>query len=330
MQPFVSIIVPTRNCAGTVEKLIKSLLNVNYENYEIIIVDSSSDGTKDVLKKYTRKIKVFHMKPRKKRNANAARNLGVKKSKGSILAFTDADCIVDRNWLRELVKEFVSDDIAVVGGSVLKHKNNIYIEHAAKSVRPIMRHYRQRIVIDKTNFHKSLYPIGCNFAVRKSVLKKVGFFDEKTPSYDEIELFWRILKKGCKIVCTPAPKVRHAFAKNLSTVIRKCFRYGMGFGYFAKKYPSSPATASKLLFVSGALLYMAINLVLLFLFFAAQSPIFAISLLISIVLLSLFYLLKFKRLNFIAYMLLELLTFVAYVSGFFYFLLSGNRTTRGK
>ena len=84
------------------------------DKYEVIIVDGySTDDTVEIAKRYGCKI-VYE-------NAGTiggARNIGVENSTGKYIAFTDSDCIVDKNWLKNLIGQFTDEKIASVGGPI--------------------------------------------------------------------------------------------------------------------------------------------------------------------------------------------------------------------
>ena len=100
-----SVIVPTYNRKKLLEKCISSLLcqTIDRSSYEVIIVDDGgTDDTEEMIKKkFKDSVKYF-------RQANSgpakARNVGIDNSVGSIIAFTDDDCAVDKNWLYEIKK----------------------------------------------------------------------------------------------------------------------------------------------------------------------------------------------------------------------------------
>ena len=91
-EPRVSIILPNYNSSKTIKKTIKSILNQSYKNWELIIVDDSSDKiTKNILHKYKnkKKIKIYFLP--KNKGAAYCRNLAIKKSQSDYIAFIDSD-----------------------------------------------------------------------------------------------------------------------------------------------------------------------------------------------------------------------------------------------
>src|SRR5699024_9821532 len=94
-EPLVSIIIPTYGRPFVLDKAIKSVLNQNYNNYELIIVDDNNPGTEfrksteDLMENYKKHSKVTYLKHSKNMNASAARNTGIMKSSGDYLCFLD-------------------------------------------------------------------------------------------------------------------------------------------------------------------------------------------------------------------------------------------------
>lgn len=96
--PFFSVIVPTYNRAGFIHKTIQSILDQQFENFEVLVVDDgSTDNTSEIIQGITdARIHYF-----KKENAEraAARNFGVAKAKGSFVTFLDSDDLLLPNHL---------------------------------------------------------------------------------------------------------------------------------------------------------------------------------------------------------------------------------------
>jgi len=85
----VSVIIPVRNCAETISRSLESVLEQDFTDYEIIVVDDgSTDGTREVVEKFGERIRLFRQEGR---GAAAARNRAIGESRGRYLAFLDAD-----------------------------------------------------------------------------------------------------------------------------------------------------------------------------------------------------------------------------------------------
>lgn len=114
MNKKVSIIITTKNSAATLMKLLQSVKEQSYANIELIIVDNAStDGTKEIAKKFTKK--VFDKGPER----SVQRNFGAKKAKGECFLFLDSDMVLEKNLVRECVEKVKNQ----VGGVVIPEKS---------------------------------------------------------------------------------------------------------------------------------------------------------------------------------------------------------------
>ena len=96
-QILLSVIVPTRNCAHQIYDALSSIFsnNVPDEIFEVLVVDyNSSDSTLKIASKFP--VRILKCK---RKGIGVARNFGIVNSKGKILCFTDADCVVEKEWL---------------------------------------------------------------------------------------------------------------------------------------------------------------------------------------------------------------------------------------
>jgi len=113
----LSVIVTVKNEVSTITSFVKSLLNQSLEPDEIIIVDgNSNDGTQEVLRKFETQKKIRMLI----RDCNIAegRNFAIANTVNDYIAVTDAGCVVDNNWLKEIAKAFeASDNPDVVAGN---------------------------------------------------------------------------------------------------------------------------------------------------------------------------------------------------------------------
>ncbi len=123
--PFVSIVVCTYNRKNLLKVCLKSIYTQDYpkSNFEIIVVDGgSTDGTLDVCEEFPQ----LRFVAQKKLGLAYARNKGAELAKGSIVAYTDDDCVVDKRWLKNLISGFdYSEKIVGVGGPVYPMKNHL-------------------------------------------------------------------------------------------------------------------------------------------------------------------------------------------------------------
>lgn len=231
----VSVIITGLNVQNTVDECIQSLLNLDYpkEDYEIIYVDGgSTDNTLENISAYPIRIV-------KEQGGSPAsgRNAGIKKARGEIIAFTDADSIVDKNWLNKLLECYETSNVAGVGGVILPYPEKKYLPRtigfllptnfgSAGARNPAI--YSTRRVVDHNPTN--------NASIRKSVLSEVGYFNEELKVAEDIELDLRIIKYGYKLVYTPEAKVWHRQRQELGCFILQMFNYGFWRAWAGKKY----------------------------------------------------------------------------------------------
>jgi len=220
------VVVPVLNAEGTIGDLLDSLMKVEYDRdkLEIILADGgSTDKTREIIQSYPVKLIV-----EKRKGLNVARNTGVRNSSGEIIIFTDSDCVVPKDWIRQIVKNFKDKEIGCVGGSVSRYEEDFLSRYADESVMPVLRRFRRRRVL-KSVEPPMKYPAGCNMAFRRDVFNKVGKFDEGIHyGFDEVEFVDRVCKAGYKMVLDPEALVKHKHRTELKKLLKQTFSYGRG------------------------------------------------------------------------------------------------------
>ncbi|MEM3700063.1 MAG: glycosyltransferase [Candidatus Bathyarchaeia archaeon] len=237
--PKVSVIVPVKNGAAYIRELLDSLMQVDYDRdkLEIIVVDgNSTDNTREIVSQYPVKL-LLEERP----GLNAARNTGVRNSDGEIVAFTDADCIIPKDWLSRIVENFRDFQVGCVGGSVVGYYDSFLSRYSDESFIPVMRIFRKKEALSSVKLPQK-YPAGCNMAVRRDALNKVGLFDEGIKyGFDEDELVERICRRGYKMVLDPEVLVKHKHRPALKELLKQNFSYGRGLGLMLRKMGTKSA-----------------------------------------------------------------------------------------
>ena len=232
-KPFVSIIVPVYNGAAFIENCIFSLVRLNYpkEKHEVIIVDNnSSDNTADIIKKFN----VIYALEDRMQTSYAARNRGVQTARGDIMAFTDADCIADEDWIVNGVKSFENHRIGGVGGQVKPYKPGNYIERyqAKKDVFGQDRHLSRSRLLQREGKIMT-----CNAFFRKDVFERVGWFNPHLVSGGDYDFSLRLQKKtDYALQYETDAIVYHQHRSSLVQFWKQYYKYGLGRIYLAKNH----------------------------------------------------------------------------------------------
>lgn len=192
----ISVIVPTHNRKDLLLRLLDSLLqqNLPLEAYEIIVVcDGVTDGSSEAVASLCRRHPCLRRVEHEQRGPAAARNAGAKVANGRYLAFTDDDCVVTREWLKELVHTL--DRFEVVG-----------VEGRTVTIGSLCTPLTHQMESEGRAF---VAPT-CNVAYRRDAFEEIGGFDERFPfaHNEDADLAWRIEALG-PIRYAPAALVIH-------------------------------------------------------------------------------------------------------------------------
>jgi len=238
--PLISVIVPVHNEEETIEKSLNSILNLDYPNYEVIVVnDGSTDGTSPILAKFGNKIKVISTPGI---GPAAARNIASKQARGEYLAFTDGDCLVEKNWLKELLAGFTASEVAGVGGDQLSPDDETefgkFLNKFMKAIgllgeylKPFSADLSSSVAVMETEHNPS-----CNVMYKKEIFFKVGYFLENLWPGEDVELDYRIKKAGFKLLFNPKAIVYHYRPNKLKKFVRMMYHYGRVQGFLVRRF----------------------------------------------------------------------------------------------
>ena len=125
----LSVIIASYNSRGTIGACLKSLESqASPESFEIILVDSSTDGTPEYVEQDFPVVKIIRFPERK--FCGDARNIGITKANGEVVAFIDADCLAGPSWVEEILRAHDSSDLAI-GGAIANGNPESYVGWAA-------------------------------------------------------------------------------------------------------------------------------------------------------------------------------------------------------
>lgn len=208
---FISIIITVKNEADGMNALLDSLL-VQEKPFEIIIVDANStDGTKDIVKSYSSKhpeVRLIEYDATR----GESRNKGVEHAKGDVIAFTDGSCIADKDWLKQIRKNISEKSDIIAGKTVSREKNSF------SDVGRVEVYYKGG---------DASFPT-CNIAYKKSLFKKIKGFDPWFKEAEDVDLNYRALDHGAKMIYDENMIIYRKGAESFSSFIKKSFWYGFG------------------------------------------------------------------------------------------------------
>jgi len=219
--PYVSIIIPAYYSADLIEACLYSLQKQTFQNFEVIVVDSTPDGaTANLLE--ARYPNIHAVRSSQRLLPYAARNRGVMEATGDILVFTDPDCVAYPDWLEVLVAAH-SQGHKIVGGAIACA--NTYRDwgiHLAKFVWWLPGGQARACADIPT----------ANSSYARSVWQQIGPFVEHRMCADT-ELNWRMQAAGQPIWFEPRAVVIHQHTTTLWQAM--CERFGRGHDYAAAR-----------------------------------------------------------------------------------------------
>ncbi|MDA1092665.1 MAG: glycosyltransferase [Acidobacteria bacterium] len=226
--PEVSVVVCAYNAADTIDECLTSLAGLTYPRTQIIVInDGSRDDTSAIARRYAGVLVIDLLNG----GLSAARNAGLGAATGTIVAYTDADCRVDRDWLTYLVQPLLSADIAGAGGPNVVPADDGWIAQCVARTPGGPTHV---MLDDRTAEHVP----GCNMAFRREALLAVdGFNAIYLRAGDDVDICWRLQARGLRIGFAPAALVWHRHRNRIGAFWRQQVGYGEGETWLDAHHP---------------------------------------------------------------------------------------------
>ncbi|MCC6850455.1 MAG: glycosyltransferase [Deltaproteobacteria bacterium] len=219
--PKVSVVICAYDAERTMDACLASLERIRYPNYDVVIVnDGSRDATRAIAERYVAtRPHLFTLVNQPNKGLSVARNVGMEAASGDIVAYTDSDCVVDRDWLTYLVYKFQAGFVAVGGPNFPPPEDSAIAAYVAASPGGPTH----VLLNDEVAEHIP----GCNMAFRKRALAEVGGFQPIfTAAGDDVDVCWRLQNHGHVIGFSPSAMVWH-FRRN---TVRDYFKQQRGYG----------------------------------------------------------------------------------------------------
>lgn len=235
--PLVSVIVPVKNGTATLANCLKAVRRSYYKNFEIIVVDDhSTDGSGDAARSY--KCTVIEVANGK--GANNARNIGAAQAKGDILMFVDADIVIERETMLEIVETLEENYLdAVVGIYTAKHRHESFVSQY-KNLWVRYSYIKSPPAID--------WLFGSISGIKRKSFEKLGGFNVELLAkhgHDDIELGKRAAQAELNIVLNMDIEVEHLKRYTIVSFIKNEFHRSMGFAALAMQFKETTQSITK-------------------------------------------------------------------------------------
>ncbi len=204
----MSVVIPAYNRPDLLENAVRAIENQSLKGgFECIIVYGGDEKVREICEKKAKESKgLFSCFWSDTESPARKRNIGVKQASAPIIAFTDDDCVPNKNWLEEILVKFAEDDgiAGVEGLTYTEGKKEVY------SNAPV-------------NLKGGLFPT-CNLSFRASVLQRAGGFDESYHFYrEDTDIAFRAMEFGKVVFCEKAmvlhPQRRVGLLRPIETLV---------------------------------------------------------------------------------------------------------------
>ena len=236
--PMISLIVPAYNEGPVIEAAIRSLLKLDYPNYEVLIVDDgSTDDTYEKALAVARQSSLISVRVISKRNGGKADalNTGITSAKGEFVLNMDGDTKLSRNTLRACIRHFDDPRIGAVAGNVkVLNRENIWTRvQALEYVEGLAMARKAQSFMRSVNIIPG--PLGM---FRKSVLQEVGGYDQDTFAED-CDLTLKMLMRGWHIAYEPTAIAWVETPSGLLDLLKQRYRWTRGILQAMRKHSSA-------------------------------------------------------------------------------------------
>ncbi|RKR75625.1 glycosyltransferase family 2 protein [Frondihabitans australicus] len=255
--PTVTVVVCTRDRADQLRGALASILELDYPAFDVVVVDNAgaTDATRVVVETEFADPRV-RIVSEPVPGLSRARNTGLLAATGEIVAYTDDDVIVDRDWLTGLVAGFArADDVACVTGLVPSGELRTPVQRFFDDRVSWSRNLRAREFrlseppadLPAFPFSVGEYGTGANFALRRDTLLRLGGFDtafgvgSRTGGGEDLDIFTRVIFSGAALVVEPSALVWHRHRADLGALRAQAVGYGIGLGAWLTKVALSPS-----------------------------------------------------------------------------------------
>ena len=224
--PLVSIVIPVRNEERLLGRCLESIADLDYpqDRVEVIVADSlSADRSRAIAVQFGAKVVA-----NPGRTVVSGRNRGMEAARGDFIAFTDADCVVSRHWLRAGLAAF-APGVAGVGGVTLFPKEATAFQKAVNVLFLLAGFAGATAHRQSAGYTYEVADIpGCNAIYRRSALEQVMPLDEDLLTAEDVWLNWMLRRRGFRHLVAENMILWHHRRSKPASFMRQMYRFAIG------------------------------------------------------------------------------------------------------
>jgi glycosyltransferase involved in cell wall biosynthesis len=249
----ITIAVCTRDRAHLLARCLDSIAATRASHptaatsVELLVVDNapSNDDTKKTVEAHPDARYVMEPRP----GLDFARNAAWQAATGDFVAYVDDDAVLDRGWLGGFARAVARNpDAGAVTGLVLPYALETEAQIVFEKRGGWRRGFLPARYLGRDRLGHPYYPVGagmfgagCNMVIRRSLLAKLGGFDEALdtgpplPGGGDLDIFYRVISANVPLVYEPALAVFHEHRREMKALRRQYYTWGLGFHAFLAK-----------------------------------------------------------------------------------------------
>jgi GT2 family glycosyltransferase len=238
VSPRISVVICTRNRPDKICAAVASVLVNNHQDFDVTVIDqSTTNATEDVLSPMVTSDERLTYHRMDTAGLSRAYNVGIRRTRGELIAFTDDDCIVPVDWLKQIEQAFSEEPEAEL----------LYGQVVAKPAA-----LEEGFIVPDLPFTKAerlsrrdgfrVFGMGANFSARRRLFDRIGGFDEvlgggaPLRSSQDYDLAYRTYRAGAVILLRPEVTLLHDGGREPGDWHTVMHNYGIGDGAFYSKH----------------------------------------------------------------------------------------------
>ena len=225
--PNLTVIIPAYNEEKLIERTIKNVLDSNYDSRKLEIIcvdDGSTDRTREIVKKLGEKHKNIKLVKGEHKGKSAALDLGVENASNDIIMSVDADTVIGKEFIPEIVAPFADEKVGATNGMAFISEPKRVIEHFQN-----VEYYFNNLI--RNSFSKALdngiWFFGAAACFRKSALQKAGEFSKEVLTED-MDISLRIFEQGYKVLTVENAHYHTRAEQNIIGLFKQRMRWFFG------------------------------------------------------------------------------------------------------
>ena len=231
--PFVTVVVCTYNGSKHIRQCLDGIERIDYPSFEVLVInDGSTDETRSIVSEYQARNPLIELIDMPQNvGLSAARNEGMKRARGEVVAYIDDDAWPDPAWLSHLACSFLSSKHVGIGGPNIAPLESSLVADCVGHSPGGPSH------VLHSDFEAEHLP-GCNMAFRREAIMAIDGFDTRFRiAGDDVDLCWRLQEQGGTLGFSPGAMVWHHRRDSVRGYLKQQFNYGRAEGMLELKWP---------------------------------------------------------------------------------------------